>query len=343
MKQLRLRYASRCGGCGIRLPKGAIAWWAHGQKPLCPNCHSAGKQSVPSPVATASPATAKPKSHKYFNDFVIEWPEAKRLLAAVVKSNGQDRQGLTDRQFNYLWADIKGDSDGTSWYGFTRGDIIDWLTTGYQTTAIQGLAGMVPAFRRKRRTRYTEDGDELHVDRAISGEDNFMSVATKREVIPGVKLNIELDASAGSSQALFAYQQWIARTIYALESSGIGCEVDIYTLSRGLFNENNGIVRTAVRVKQEDEIADYAEFSAMFSPAAFRGIMFALFSVQANREGMTQMGHGSGVTDSWSVNWHPDTRSIEIRCDWNAHTFPEESMTAQFKTALTEMRENPAA
>src|SRR5262245_49214901 len=122
MKQLRLRYASRCGGCGIRLPKGTIAWWAPGTKPLCQSCHSAGKQSVPSPVATASPATSKPKSHKYFNDFVIEWPEARRLLAAVVKSNGQDKQGLTERQFNYLWADIKGDSDGTTWYGFTRGD-----------------------------------------------------------------------------------------------------------------------------------------------------------------------------------------------------------------------------
>jgi hypothetical protein len=230
---------------------------------------------------------------------------------------------------------------GGSWQGFTRGQMHRWVTKGYETDAIQSLSGL-PPMRQKRRTRYVEDGDELHLDRALSGEDNFMSVDTKREVIPGVRLNIELDASAGSSVMLRDYQRWIAQTIYSLETSGIDLEVNIFTLSRNLFAGQYGIARQTVRVKRFGEIADFAGFSAMFSPGAFRGIMFSLFRLHADRKRERFVSHGSGVTNAWGCRFNPSGHSIDVACHWEAIEFPVTHMSALFRQAVTDMRQHIA-
>jgi hypothetical protein len=229
--------------------------------------------------------------------------------------------------------------DGGSFAGFTKGQVTRWATKGYETEAIKGLQGLTPPLRDKRRTLYVEDGDTIEIDRVYGGEDNFMSTSTKRQVIPGIKLNIELDASAASSKMLVHYQRWIAQTIYALETSGIDCEVNIFTLSRNLYREQGfRTCRQVVRVKKEGEIADFAGFSLMFSPAAFRGVMFSLFAVHADRQKLSRIGYGSGVTSEWGVKWNSAEKSIDVACAWTAHEFPEGQMTTALRKAIEEMR-----
>lgn len=337
MKLITSKYAFTCGGCKARFPAGSRAYWAKGLKPLCTSCYSSGAKAPAGSGATPSP---KGKKAPYSPDFTIDWAELRPIIRDATGDDLNARYAhfknrtLANRFTSEFPA---GEDKADDFKFFTRGQMNRWVTKGYETDAIKGLAGM-PPIRKKRRTRFVEDGDELHVDRVLSGEDTFMSIDTNREVIPGVRLNIELDASAGSSLMLREYQRWIARTIYTLESSGVDCEVNIFTLSRNLFSGQSGVCRQVVRVKRFGKIADFAGFSAMFSPGAFRGIMFGLFSLHADRQGLSVYGYGSGVTNDWGVRFSPSTESIDVACHWTAITFPEERMNREFKQAVADMK-----
>jgi hypothetical protein len=339
VKLIISKFVTRCGACKKVIPAGSRCYWTKGMKPLHTACYLAGKQSIPSPTANVVPASIKVRG-QYYPDFTIDWSELRPMIRDAT-GEGTQLQGWNKphnrNRFRQQYGS-GGDIDD-SFSGFTRGQMHRWVTKGYETDAIQGLAGLTPPIREKRRTKFVEDGDELHLDRVFSGEDNFMSRDTKREVIPGVKLNIELDASAGSSKMLFNYQRWIAQTIYALEVSGVDIEVNIFTLSTHLFREQGSrTTRQVVRVKKFGEIADFAGFSAMFSPGAFRGIMFSLFSLHADRQNLTQMGYGAGVTNAWGCRYNPESFSIDVACHWTATEFPESQMTGLLRQAITEMK-----
>jgi len=78
------------------------------------------------------------------------------------------------------------DRRSSGFYGYTTGQLKRWVTEGYSTDVIQGLQEFIPPVREKRRLQFLEEGDELHLDIAWSGSDNYFSEWTKREVIPGL-------------------------------------------------------------------------------------------------------------------------------------------------------------
>jgi len=333
LKLIRTKFPTRCKDCGKIIPKGDRANWAKGYGVTHPNC------KAPETVNPAPNNSLKPRTDaKYDPSWMIDWPELKDTLKKFA-FKGEFPQGMSEYGKQRIRSNF--DHGGAAFHGGDIDKLKVYLTEGYRTNAIQGLAGLVPPIREKRRLRFGEEGDEFHYDVAMSGDENYMSYWTKREQIPGVRLSLELDASAGSSDALFAYQRWMAQAIYALESSGVDCEVEIFTLSRGLFSPQKKIARTSVRVKKSGEIADFAGFSAMMSPLAFRGIIFSCFSLQAQSMGISQRGYGSGVTDTWRVYYNSELHSIVADCDWTAHGFPEERMTEQLKAAIVQMKSDP--
>lgn len=338
MKLIISKYAYTCSGCGNRFPAGSRAWWTKGFKPQCVDCHATGAKPIGG-AGSAIPA-AKGNKNPYSPDFSIDWADLRPIIAAATGPNPVKPKDWKNLQnWNRFVGEFPaGEDKADNFKFFTRGQMNRWVTKGYETDAIKGLGGL-PAFRPKRRTIFVEDGDELHVDRVLNGEDNFMSVDTKRDVIPGVKLNIELDASAGSSEMLRDYQRWIAQTIYALETSGVDCEVNIFTLSKNLFSgQGERTCRQVVRVKKFGATADFAGFSAMFSPGAFRGIMFGTFSIHADRQGLSLRGYGSGVTNAWGCRFNPATNSIDVACHWTASTFPTALMVANLNQAIRDMK-----
>jgi hypothetical protein len=341
MKLIVSKYATRCGGCQKVIPAGSRCYWAKGFKPMHEGCFNSGAKPTPSPVSNTAPK-AKGNKSPYDPDFVIDWAELRPVIALATSKFGGAVEKPKDWKGEGNWRRFcneypKGGDATDNFKFFTSGQMNRWVTKGYETDAIRGLAGL-PPIREKRRTIYVEDGDELQVDRALNGEDNFMSVDTKREVIPGVRLNIELDASADSSIMLRDYQRWIAQTIYALETSGVDCEVNIFTLSGGLFQGQSKTCRQTVRVKKFGVTADFAGFSAMFSPGAFRGIMFSLFSMHADRQGWVWRSYGHGVTSAWGVRFNPAENSIDVACNWTATTFPAEMMTNALNQAIRDMK-----
>jgi hypothetical protein len=332
-RKIVAKYSGTCSKCGKRYNVGDRIYWEKGNRQkFHANC-GVDNSDNPSPSRT-------PQNHAsgaYDPSFIIDWPELKELLVNFLFRGKVESEALRS-----WWQRDLCRSSSSSFGGYSTDQLKRWLTTGYQSKAIQGLADLSPPIREKRRLQFTDEGDEIHLDLAWSGVDNYMSQWTKRETIPGVTLSLELDASAGSSEALFAYQRWMAEAIYALESSGVDCEVEIFTLSNSLFQGQKGTARTAVRVKRSGEIADFLSFSAMLSPAAFRGIIFSLFKLQGIRQGYGMIGHGSGVTNTWAVKYEPEIKSIVARCNWNEHgAFPAERMTAELRQAIKDLRDNP--
>lgn len=333
MKRIVNTFPAKCRDCGGILPKGSTVKWAKGfgvTHLTCRNPEIVNKPTNPPPSAQSISKPAK----QYDPNWVIDWPDLKETLRNFAFKS-EFPKGMNQSLKNYFHGNF---SFGKEWTGGDIENLKRYITEGYRTTAIQGLAGLVPPIREKRRLKYGEEGDEFNYDIAMSGDENYMSFWTKREQIPGVKLSLELDGSAGSTDALMKYQRWMAQSIYALEAAGVDCEVEIFTLSRNLFRPQAAIARTAVRVKNSGEIADFAGISAMFSPLAFRGIMFGCFSLQAHEMGLSQVGHGSGVTNRWRCYYNPEIHAIVSDCDWHATTFPEEQHTEQFKQAIRDMK-----
>lgn len=336
LKLISARFPGKCRICGNSHTVGARIYWAKGEKPVCFDCGKSASRGENPPAAVK--VVKRPKqTGKYDPDFVIDWAELRPML---VTATDPSNPTLTGWNRPALAARFVNEFRGTSFHGFTKGQVHRWMTEGYKTEAIQGLAGLAPTLQSKRRSRFVEDGDELHIDRVFAGEDRYMSKTEKREIVAGVRLNFELDASANSDKALFPYQAWMAQSIYALESSGIDCEVGVYTLSRSLFQNQPKTCRQMVRVKRFGEIADFAGFSAMFSPAAFRGIMFSTFALHADRQGLSVRGYGSGVTTKWGVTYDSPSRTINVSCDWQAKEFPAMEMTRQLRVAIQAMQDD---
>jgi len=331
------KFPFKCAVCGTAHPAGAEGIFngnmPKGKRMKCLTCAASGKANdlaIPQPVRPSRNASP------YTPDFEVNWAELRPMLIAATDPNGK-LTGWNNAQYRERF---RKEFKGSSFAGFSAGEVNRWLREGYKTSAIAGLSGLMPPLRKRQRARFVEDGDELHLDRVYSGEEKFMSMPERREVMAGVRLNIELDASAGSSGMLFPYQRWMAQSIYALLTSGVDCEVSIFTLSRNLFRHQSGTCRQRVTVKRFGEMADFAGFSAMFSPAAFRGIMFSTFALHADRQGLQLGGYGSGVTTKWGAEYNKATRSIEVRCNWTASTFPEGEMTAKLREAIKAMQKD---
>jgi hypothetical protein len=333
MKLIYSKYPATCGGCAVKISAGQPLYWQKGKKALCPTCYGSGKTPESSTVSAATPTSSKVGS--YYPDFTIDWFELRPLIKDAVTPGNRLSGWKNAANRNRFRKDLS--PAYSSFAGFNRGDLELWIKDGYKTSAIAGLSAPTP-MREKRRSIFVEDGDEIVLERAWQGEDTFMTRSVNRDVIPGVRLNIELDASAGSSGMLFHYQRWIAQTIYSLETSGVDCEVNIYTLSRGLFTGQSGTCRQMVRVKKSGEISDFAGFSTMFSPAAFRGIMFSTFALHADRQNLSLRGYGSGVTTEWGVKYSSELKEINVACNWMASEFPEGMMNSALKVAIDDLK-----
>jgi len=193
--------------------------------------------------------------------------------------------------------------------------------------------------REKRRFRYLEEGEEFHVDVLYEGSDNYFSDWTKREVIPGLAVEIEIGFRAQvSASVLRDYCDFICRALYALESSGVDCEVTVSNTVTGLWRDNSKAT-TRIVVKKENEATDFRSWSAMLSPATYRAYGFAaktMHAEKANRK--CSDGQGASHFPTWAVKFDKARRVVVISCySKESHYFPRESMENQLKIALKEI------
>lgn len=345
LRKMASKYAGRCKQCRKPYKVGDTIYWSPTTKAVCfPACGESktepnGKQEEKIAVSNVKLPASVERGNETF--FTIDWADFKEILKDAAfnkKVSAMQNISNASRILSYLGRE--------SFSGATDSQIKRWLTDGFQTDAIKGLAEFIPPIREKRRLKFTEEGDEFHIDLAWSGADEYMSEWTKREVIPGVAIEASI-MFAGSvpAKTVAAYNVWICKTAYSLEAAGVDCQVTLDFPSRNLFERdtNRGqLVHNIVRVKKENETSDFLSWSPMLSPAALRVFGFSLGCVHADAAGKTvthSFGNGIHESTKWAVEYDEDRRVIQIK---NAYMdsysdFPEESMTRQLRDVLKKL------
>lgn len=335
------RYPGRCRNCKTAHRAGDRVHWTKGIKGvLCVNC--AGNQTPQTPAVTPRKAKPEIRSERDSNGhrWMISWRELKEIARRVMDNDMSDfpRNPAAKEQAHRAIHLQR----GTSWHGYTVGQLSRWLSDGYESETIQSLQDFTPPLREKRRYIFDEEGDEIHLDLAWSGADNFHSQWTKRETIPGVSIEVATCFSFGASaQPINDYNRWVCKVVYSLETSGVDCEINTVCQDRNLFNDGE-IRTTVVRLKSENEATDFLSFSAMLGPPAFRSFMFLAHSVWAEEEmGKIDQGQGSvSGHDEWGVEYDSEHRVIRLTAPYHPSKFPEEDMTRQLREVLKSMKEN---
>lgn len=344
MRILTSRYAGKCAKCGISYKPGDTIYWnaqgSKGRKGIHISCRN---QEIPESPKPESPTTGD--SHVVSGDhpyraFSIDWGDLKAKMQSVIsgkplKTNLESHSRMFSEYLN---------RDNRSWTGYSPEDVKRWLDRGYKLDGLSFENPPIP-IREKRRFVFVEDdGDEFHIDRAYSGDDAIFSEWTKREVIPGLALEAEICLSAATSHTvLTSYFQFLCRSIYALEKTGLDLQVSLKMSVTGLYQKSPSIHSTLIKVKKENEATDFASWSAMLSPASLRAYGFCAMVLHADSEN-SQASSSLGSCnvpglDDWDIRWNPARQVIEIIAKQHrATSFPAEAMEIKLREAIKAMQ-----
>jgi hypothetical protein len=323
---IQSNYAGKCRQCKSAHAVGTRVYWSKGVRGvLCEKCASASPISTP-----AIPAPAES----------IQVFDIAEVKSAVAKALAGDYRDFAHQNTTSGAYPVNADSSfmGNDWAGFTKTEFSEWLSGGFKTDVFSGLEEFSPPIRQKRRRFYSEDSGEMQIDLVLAGEDNPFVDFTPRDVIPGFAVNIWVDFHAGvNASVIEAYQRWVARTLYTLETEGIDLEINVVCRTRNPYTttKNGEVNETRIRVKRANEVTAFSDWSVMFSPAGFRGMMFACLCLHAGKVGKAAAyGLGQPTSHSWGVKLNAEDRVLVFSCDSGAREFPEDNMTAQLHAAI---------
>jgi hypothetical protein len=155
--------------------------------------------------------------------FRLDWHELREMLRSAILQGttpGVTRRKNVDQILSHC--------EGSSWQGYTKNQLKEWLSDGYQTGTLHGLEDMIPPLREKRKFRFSEEGDELNVDLVLSGSDVYFQEWTKRESIPGIAIEAGIMFSAAVDARLIGqYSTWLNKIALSLESAGVDTEITL--------------------------------------------------------------------------------------------------------------------
>jgi hypothetical protein len=341
MRLITSRYAGKCRSCGKAHSAGEMVGWEKGKRGvLCRDCFNSQRGEIsakPETKSTKAPALPEPAEASDVLRWSIDWGELKEILSGYVKEgvSPYTHPNAQRTMENHL---INPKISGFE--GFSPGQVKEWLTSGFQSNGLE-IGNFNPPLREKARLRFSEEGDEFHYDRAASGYDEYMSDWTKREAIPGIAFEANIMFVCTTDAKLVnAYNVWLCQAIYAIESMGIDSQVTLRFPSRGSVQGDSRMAETVIRVKRENEITDFAAWSPMLSPAAFRGFGFAAMALHAQARGKdVSHGYGRGHSgNAWKVEWDAERRILFADCPYQPRgDFPAEEMTRQLREALHAM------
>jgi len=349
------RYNGRCKSCRTSFRAGDEIYWSKATGALCLKCGESRKGTkqegkAPEPNGNGSPVPVKekietrnvnlPSAVERGRDsyMTVDWSDLREIVREAAFNGDVSSCSIKENQKMIL---RHCHNEISSWHGYSLGQLQRWLTEGYSDGTIHGLGEFTPPLREKRRYVYAEDGEEILIDRALSGDDNYFAAWTPKENIPGVACEIEIMfASSVSAEIVNAWNRFICRSMLTLEMAGIDAQITLKFTSGDAANDGKTL-HSVVRVKKENEAVDFQSFSAMLSPAALRTFGFTSLVLHAEQRGKAVaygIGHGHTGTE-WAIKWNPERRVLEFNCPYIPYgKFPEDEMQRQLRDALHSMK-----
>lgn len=323
-KLITLRFPSKCKKCGGTLPAGSRALWlGHGKgamHELCPN--------------PAEPAQAQ--KGRAADEFTIDYNELRnsfsRFMANPMDVYREKKNSRAGSSLREEWT--------TDWAGCSPAEMQQFIDEGYRVEGLTDVTALIPA-RPRRKVRYLDEGDEMLLDLAWSGSDEPFIEWEKRVSRPGLSVEIHTVFSAiVDSKLITSYQRWIARALQTLDESGNDLEVTLVINASSLMADRRGTkTSTRIRVRKPGEAADFANWSAMFSPGGFRMLGIMAMGIHADRAG-SLIDDGYGLPEAygdWEVAYDAERNTIVIgnKNDWDSRAeFPEFEMTEKLRNVL---------
>jgi hypothetical protein len=329
-KMIVLRYQSKCKKCSGTIAAGEKAiWLGKGAGVNHVTCLTRPQEP---PRPKDEPAAMKTLTLDY-GELTAAWKAFKDEPMSVYR---HPQNAVAGKSLSSGW---KGNG---SWVGCTEAEMSEWISRGYRVEGLQGVSSLAPG-KPRRKLRFAEEGDELHLDLAWSGVDEPFSEWEKRISKPGLSVEIHMTfSSMFPAKVINAYQRWIARALQTLDENGVDMEVNIVNRVSGANTASYGeITNTLIRVRKPGEASDFANWSAMFSPGGYRMLGIMSTGIQVDREGGTvSTGYGRPMDyGAWEVAYDEERNVIVIgnHNDMFAGEFPEYEMTEKLIRVLSKV------
>ena len=196
-----------------------------------------------------------------------------------------------------------------------------WIDDGYRTKEIAHSAEYA-AISDQQHWTYDEEEGELDIDRVMSGYDHIFLDRETRAARPGMRLMFEYAFACGTDPKVISqYGQWCASLIQSLETSGYDLVVDIWIHLDGLFQDDyNTRTSVIIRVKEENELSSFTDWSALFAPTGYRHLGFLAKCLAAEKKG-TKTTYGLGQTiggQDWGVTYDRENQTVQVRVNQRA-------------------------
>ena len=271
----------------------------------------------------AWPRKTLPNDEAIFESF--SWAEVKQRYIDLANGAPWGSQPTLNRQ------GYSGPGKST-WQGGTKEDMLGWLRDGYKPPQFLNLDAYTPKIER-RRIIVSDEGEELHLDRAWSGDPMPWTEWEMRPATPGMRIEIDFTFNYDTPAKVLAdYGAWLAGIMAGLELQGYDLEVEIFCEGMNALVGHYGKTIPGIRVSEIGQFSDFQEFSAMFSPMGFRTLGFISIGMMGDRQKMTVTGGlGSATGNQWKCSWNADEAILSVGSPSSAAKCPIDKLTDQVR------------
>jgi hypothetical protein len=147
------------------------------------------------------------------------------------------------------------------------------------------------AISKRRRRKFTEDGDELDIDRYMSG-DPAMFASMPRQQVRKRSARIYIDICVSGGNDAIEVTRNVAAALAMcdiVENAGISTEIVIGATSKGAAYDTNYFAVAAI-AKQSDEPLDIARMISFCLPGMFRQFIFGAWANVTNKSANSGLG-----------------------------------------------------
>lgn len=254
-------------------------------------------------------------------NLVLQWTDVKQKVLGIIGENKPWGDGPNHRHSHYLnrlRGLAKDPYTKNTWEGGSGAQTLDWLRNGYRAKEFLHSAAYVPMGKKPRPKWGDEDG-EVDPGRLMGGFDDFMLDRADVEKKPGLRVMIEFGFSAGlKAQVIRDYGAWVAGLLGALEATGYDLTVDIWVNLNNLYGGDLNVrTNLLIRVKNQNEVMDFTDWSALFAPTGYRHIIFTAKLMGGDKIGkLATSGLGSCVGGkTWGLSYDKESSTLKITVD----------------------------